>query len=121
MKTFEELNKKLLSQSFSVGIVGLGYVGIPLALAYLRENIVVRGVDIDEEKIETLLAGGCYIDTVDKETVRSAIDAQQFIVSTSFSLLAEADVVCICVPTPVNKKDDPDLQFVISAAQIKVA
>ncbi|PXX95538.1 nucleotide sugar dehydrogenase [Halomonas sp. LBP4] len=95
-----------------IGIVGLGYVGLPLMLRYSDIGYRVLGIDIDPSKVERLNAGGSYIEHIPGERVARARDAG-FEATTDFARVAEADAVILCVPTPLNKYREPDMSFVI--------
>jgi len=99
-----------------VGIVGLGYVGLPLALAMHRAGYEVVGIDVDESTIENLRAGESTVTDVTDEAVSSAVDGDiEF--TTDYKKLSEVDGVSICVPTPLRKTDTPDLSYVIDATE----
>lgn len=99
----------------SVAVMGLGYVGLPLALEFHRGGLTVIGLDTDGEKIHQLQSGRSYLDDVSAEQVRSALESKRFTVSTDIGKLSEVDAVCICVPTPLNKLQEPDLSYIIDA------
>jgi UDP-N-acetyl-D-glucosamine dehydrogenase len=110
----QELIKKIQSQQATVGVIGLGYVGLPLSVCFLKAGFKVIGFDIDNNKVEQLNHGNSYIVSVDPANFISAKAAGKFIASTDFNLVAEADVLIICVPTPLGKHLEPDLSFVIN-------
>ncbi len=99
------------------GVVGLGYVGLPLAVEFARNGLRTTGIDLDQRKVDEVNAGHSYIPdvpTVDVATLRSAgtLDA-----TTDFSVIRDLDTVNICVPTPLRKTKDPDMSYVVSAAE----
>jgi len=98
-----------------VGVVGLGYVGLPLALAMHDASYDVVGVDVDEDKIERLRSGESTVNDVTDEAVEAALN-DSLTVTTDYELLSDVDGVSICVPTPLRKTDTPDLSFIIDAA-----
>ncbi len=102
------------AHSLSVAIIGLGYVGLPLAVAFARKGFPVVGIDVDSKKVESLSRGESYIDDVPSEELRLLPD---FRATTDFGALSEADAAIICVPTPLNKTRDPDIRFVMAAGQ----
>ena len=104
------------SQSPRIGVVGLGYVGLPLALAMHRAGHEVVGVDVDEETVERLRSGETRISDVNDSDVADAL-AEGIEFTTDYAALANVDGVSICVPTPLRKTDTPDLSFVVSAAE----
>jgi UDP-N-acetyl-D-glucosamine dehydrogenase len=99
------------------GVVGLGYVGLPLAVELARAGFVTTGIDLDARKVSAVNAGRSYIDDVPTADV-AALHAQgRLRASTTFDVVAELDTINICVPTPLGKAKDPDLSFVVSAAE----
>lgn len=100
----------------TIGVVGLGYVGLPLSLAFLESGYSVIGVDIDEEKVKQLQAGESYVTDIDDGEVAAAIDAG-FHVTDAYSALSEVDGVAICVPTPLRKTGQPNLSYVANAVE----
>jgi UDP-N-acetyl-D-glucosamine dehydrogenase len=110
------LLEKLQDRSASVGIIGLGYVGLSLAREFATARYRVLGVDIDKDKIERLRKGHSYVLDVPSEELRKWIESGQLTVSTDCSLVREMDAISICVPTPLRAKSkDPDLSFVLDA------
>jgi UDP-N-acetyl-D-glucosamine dehydrogenase len=101
-----------------VGIVGLGYVGLPLVLRFADVGFRVIGFDIDKAKVQALDRGVSYIEHIDSELVRKA--RSRFTVTTDFSQASKADVLVICVPTPLNAYREPDLSFVLSTTEALV-
>lgn len=108
----ESLREKIDVGSASVGVVGLGYVGLPLVSAFTRADFRCLGFDVDGAKVQALKAGESYIQHIDSEMVLDWIDRQVFEATDDMSRLAEADVVLICVPTPLSNTRDPDLSYV---------
>jgi UDP-N-acetyl-D-glucosamine dehydrogenase len=96
----------------TIAVVGLGYVGLPLLLAYARKGYAVIGLDIDSAKPDALLAGRSYIKHIPSEQVAEALAGGELRAGTDFSLVAEADAVILCVPTPLDKHFEPDLSYV---------
>jgi len=111
------LIRKLNNKSARIGIVGLGYVGLPLAKLYLQSGFPVHGFDIDAEKIEALKAGRSYIGHIDAAVFKTAHDQGRFVPTTDFSRSAQVDALIFCVPTPLNEHREPDLSFVINSLQ----
>lgn len=103
---------RLEARAATIGIVGLGYVGLPLAAATARAGFKVIGFDVDHSKIEKLRAGRSYIGAVTDETLQPMVRDGSFRASSDFAQLAECDVISICVPTPLTKQREPDLSFV---------
>ena len=109
----EILKEKLEKKSAVIGIFGLGYVGLPLAIRFVEAGFKVNGFDIYNEKVVKIGAGKSYFKHIDDSKIASAISSG-FSVTTDFARLQEADALIICVPTPLNKSREPDLSFVIS-------
>ena len=103
------LLSRIKEKNFTAAIVGMGYVGLPLAMEYADAGIPVIGIDIDGSKVRALRSGKSYIGDVPSEAVKSAIDAGVFTPTTDYSAVGMADTVNICVPTPLRKTKDPDL------------
>lgn len=110
------LSSKFRSNSFVVGIVGLGYVGLPLALRFAEADIKVLGFDIDQTKVDAIHAGKTYIKHIPDSAI--AIGREQGITATTdFSRAGEVDALILCVPTPLNQYREPDLSFVINTTE----
>ena len=113
----EKLREKIRGKTARVGIVGLGYVGLPLAVEFARAGLSVTGIDVIARKVEQLNAGVSYVQDVPTEVFRPFVEKGLFKATTDFSVIAELDTVNIAVPTPLRKTKDPDMSFVVSAAQ----
>jgi UDP-N-acetyl-D-glucosamine dehydrogenase len=111
------LREKLLSKEAKLGVIGLGYVGLPLAMEFSRAGFQVTGIDTDAGKVRALSEGESYIKDVPSEWVKEAVRAGAFRATTDFSIIAELDSVDICVPTPLRKTKDPDISFVRAAVE----
>jgi UDP-N-acetyl-D-glucosamine dehydrogenase len=109
------LTDSIADRSCRYGVVGLGYVGLPLALAFAKRGVRVVGFEIDEAKVEALRAGRSYVDDVPSAELSAAVADGRLDATTEFERLAEMDVVSICVPTPLSKSRDPDVSFVAAA------
>jgi UDP-N-acetyl-D-glucosamine dehydrogenase len=115
---FAELLRRIESGSATVGICGLGYVGLPLArAAFERSRFRIIGFDIDSEKIEQLNSRRSYIRHVASATIAQMIDSGRFEATDDFDRIAELDAVLICVPTPLSRHREPDLSFVVDTAR----
>jgi UDP-N-acetyl-D-glucosamine dehydrogenase len=108
-----ETKRKIETREACIGIVGMGYVGLPLALLFSEERFSITGFDIDSSKVDTLNRGGSYIVRITGAEIQSA-QKNGFIVTTDYSRIAQMDVVIICVPTPLNEHHEPDLSYVTS-------
>lgn len=109
----KQLVDKLVSKKAVIGIVGLGYVGLPLMLRYCEAGYKVIGFDIDQSKVDTLNQGKSYIEHIAASAIKGAV-AKGFTATADFSRISEADALILCVPTPLNKYREPDLSFVLN-------
>ncbi|OGP35334.1 MAG: UDP-N-acetyl-D-glucosamine dehydrogenase [Deltaproteobacteria bacterium GWC2_65_14] len=113
----DDLLSRIRRKEFTAAVVGLGYVGLPLAVEFAEAGIPVIGIDSDGAKIRAIRAGKSYIGDVSSESLRAVVEAGRLRATSDYSALAEADTVNICVPTPLRKTKDPDLSYVVSAAE----
>jgi UDP-N-acetyl-D-glucosamine dehydrogenase len=113
---FSELKQKIEQKQARVAVIGLGYVGLPLALLYTEQNFSVTGFDIDARKISTLDQGGSYIFRIPAAEIQAA-KQRGFSATAQYSRLTEMDAVIICVPTPLNEYHEPDLSFITDTAK----
>lgn len=112
----QQLLDRLHSRTATVGIVGMGYVGLPLAVEFARAGYHVIGLDLNTQKVDQINAGVSYIPDVSTETLAPLVETGCLRATTAYADLAEADTVSICVPTPLRKTKDPDMSYVIAAA-----
>ncbi len=112
----ERLKERIQARQARVGIIGLGYVGLPLALLFSEEKFQVTGFDIDPDKVKTLAAGGSYIYRIFPTNIAAA-RARGFSATADYARVAEMDAVIICVPTPLTESREPDLQFITSTGE----
>ena len=112
-----ELKTKLQNRNATAAVIGLGYVGLPLAMEIAAAGFKVIGIDLDENKIALLNQGKSYILDVPEKTIADAISEQRLTATTNFAALAKADTVSICVPTPLSKSRDPDISYILSATE----
>ncbi len=112
----QELKRRIEDRTARVGIIGLGYVGLPLALLFSAERFHVTGFDIDEAKVKTLNSGGSYIVRITPEEIAGA-RSNGFEATSNYDRLREMDVVLICVPTPLNEYHEPDLSYITDTVQ----
>lgn len=106
------LLSRLENRSATIGVVGLGYVGLPLVAATAHAGFKVIGFDVDRTKVEKLKTGRSYIDAVSDEALQAIVSVGSFMPTSDFARFAECDVISICVPTPLTKQREPDLSFV---------
>ena len=109
------LIEKIDSKEAKVGIIGLGYVGPPLAIEFAQAGLGTVGVDLDRDKVAQVNAGISYIKDVAGEVVNSAVNSRKLSATTDFSVLADVDCICISVPTPLSKTKDPDISYIVAA------
>ena len=106
------LLEKLRNRQALIGIVGLGYVGLPLSLTYAEVGYQVLGFDINQDQVDALNQGRSYIEHIDSNRIEMLRQNQRFEASTDFSRSSEADALIICVPTPLNQYREPDLSYI---------
>ncbi|MCP5061510.1 MAG: nucleotide sugar dehydrogenase [Ignavibacteriae bacterium] len=111
-----EFLEKIKNKTAKVGIIGLGYVGLPLGLEFALKGFDVIGFDVDESKIPLLKAGKSYIKHIDENKIKKAVDSGKFDAVSEFSRLPEVDAIIICVPTPLNEHREPDMSYVVDTA-----
>ena len=112
----EQLIEKIQTHKARIGIVGLGYVGLPLVLRFGEERFSVIGFDVDPVKVQKLNAGESYIRHIPADRLQSLLKEKQFEATSDFRRLSEPDCIIICVPTPLTAKKDPDLQYIEKTA-----
>jgi len=108
---------KISNRTAGVGIVGLGYVGLPLAVEFAKAGFSVTGIDLVHSKVDIINAGGSYIQDVPAAEIAALVDQGRLRATTDFGVIAELDTVNICVPTPLRKTKDPDMSYIVSACQ----
>lgn len=113
----QDLRAKIDAREARIGVIGLGYVGLPLAVELGQAGFRVVGFDVDASKVRTLGEGRSYIGDVASEDLKAQIDAGRFEATADFEQLADVDVINICVPTPLRKTRDPDVSFIASAVE----
>jgi UDP-N-acetyl-D-glucosamine dehydrogenase len=109
--SFGQLKSKIQQRQAQVGIIGLGYVGLPLALLYSEQKFQVTGFDIDQRKVDTLAKGGSYIYRITPQEIQAA-KSQGFSATANYSQISAMDAIIICVPTPLNEYHEPDLSYI---------
>ncbi len=108
---------KIKERKARIGVIGLGYVGLPLLIEFGKSGFPVTGLDIDKKKINHLLQGKSYIRHITGESILALNSEKTFLASTDFSLVSGLDCILICVPTPLTKKKEPDMSYITSTAR----
>jgi len=116
VRLYDDLKRKIESREITAGVVGLGYVGLPLAMAYVAAGYKVLGYDVDAAKVAKLAAGRSYVGDVGDAELAAARGAGRFDATTDVRRLAEADVISICVPTPLTAAKEPDMSYLLDTA-----
>ncbi len=111
------LLEKVLNHSLHVGVIGLGYVGLPLAVRFAEVGFQVTGIDTDQQRVAQANQGQSYIPDISSSSLRALITADRIRFTSDYAALASIDAVSICVPTPLRKTHDPDISYIISATQ----
>src|SRR5579862_4393311 len=112
-----ELVEKIHNRTAKVGIVGLGYVGLPLAVEFAHAGFSVTGIDVQDSKVSRVNAGDSYVQDIPAATLEKLVEEGKLRATTDFSVIQELDTVNICVPTPLRKTKDPDMSYIVSACQ----
>ncbi|MHC4134376.1 MAG: nucleotide sugar dehydrogenase [Planctomycetota bacterium] len=111
------LKEKITNHTARFGVVGLGYVGLPLAVEFAKKGLKTTGFEVDPSKVDQLAAGESYIGDVPSSDVKPLVQEGIFTATTDFDELADMDVISICVPTPLSKTRDPDMSYVLKATK----
>jgi len=114
----EDLEKKLLSQEATIGVVGLGYVGLPLLRAFFKAGYPVIGFDVDDEKVQLLSKGESYLKHLGEDFVADLAKSDKFVATTDEQRLADADVIILCVPTPLGDHGEPDMSYIARSTEM---
>ena len=109
--------KQIEQRSITVGVLGLGYVGLPLAVAFAEAGFKVIGLDVNDERVDRLNSGDSYIADVPTQALAEQVEAGRLTATTEGRKIAEMDAVVICVPTPLSKTRDPDVSYIMAAAE----
>ncbi len=112
-----ELLQKIKDHQATIGVVGLGYVGLPLILEFVEEKFPTLGFDIDPAKVELLNKGESYIKHIRTERIQKALARKLFRATADFSELSKADCILVCVPTPLNKNREPDISYIVNTSE----
>jgi UDP-N-acetyl-D-glucosamine dehydrogenase len=113
----QHLEEKIRSCEARIAVVGLGYVGLPLAVAFAHRGFPVTGIDLDPDRARRIMAASSYIEDLEDAALRDVLDTGRFRATTDVSALRDADVVILCVPTPYTKAKQPDLTYLLRAGQ----
>ncbi|MCC7202549.1 MAG: nucleotide sugar dehydrogenase [Nitrospirae bacterium] len=113
----DSLISKIEQKKAKLGIIGMGYVGLPLALEFCKAGFEVTGIDLDKKKIDSINNGKSYIEDASDNDLKTAVSQGRLHATTDFSILKQLDTVSICVPTPLRKTKDPDISYILSATQ----
>lgn len=111
------LEQKIADRSFTLGVIGLGYVGLPLSLTFLRKGVRVIGFDLDPKKIAAIARGESYIKHIPSDELAGYVEENKFSATSDFLRLSEPDALLICVPTPLTTSREPDLQYIVATGQ----
>jgi len=109
---FEKLIEKIKDKTAVIGVIGLGYVGLPLAREFLKADYKVIGFDIDEQKVSKINKGISYIKHINNDFIKNYVNCSKFFATSDFSKLIEVEIILICVPTPLGIHYEPDLQYI---------
>jgi UDP-N-acetyl-D-glucosamine dehydrogenase len=111
----QELTEKIRRREARCGVIGLGYVGLPLALEFARAGFRTTGIDVDRQKVEAIRAGRSYVVDLEGPEIAEQVEAGRLTATDDFAVIRDLDTVNICVPTPLRKTKDPDLTYVVAA------
>ena len=114
----EILSQKIEDKSALIGIIGLGYVGLPLALEFANKKFNTVGFDIDETKIPILMKGESYIKHISEDRIKKSVESNKFEATSDFSRLKYCDCIIICVPTPLDHHRQPDLSYIENSGKV---
>src|ERR1041385_7958232 len=113
----EALRRKIETHQANVGVVGLGYVGLPLVVEFAHAGFCVTGIDVQQSKVDAINRGESYIQDVPTASLEPFVKAGKVRATTDFSVVKDLDTINICVPTPLRKTKDPDMSFIVNACQ----
>ncbi len=111
------MKDKILKREAKVGIIGLGYVGLPMAVEVAKAGFLVIGIDVDAKKVKTINAGKSYIEDVPSEELESLVNAKKIKAYKNYQFCGQCDIINICVPTPFTKTKDPDVSYIINSGK----
>ena len=113
----QALRKKILDKKAKIGIIGLGYVGLPLAVTFAKGGYRIHGIDIDKDRVEKIKRGESYILDVPTADLQLVTKTKALAVTTDFSVIRGLDAIIICVPTPLYKTKEPDVSYIVAAVK----
>ena len=114
---FEELRRKIETHKAHVGVVGLGYVGLPLVVEFAHAGFCVTGIDVQQSKVDAVNRGESYVQDVPTSALQPLVQAGKVRATTDFNVVRDLDTINICVPTPLRKTKDPDMSYIVNACQ----
>src|SRR5580698_3894873 len=117
MNHFEILRRKIENREALAGVVGLGYVGLPLAVELAHAGFNVVGIDVLAPKVESINRGESYVQDVPTEVLKPLVQAGKIRATTDFAVVSELDTINICVPTPLRKTKDPDMSYIVKSCE----
>ena len=112
-----KLRDKIINKKAKIGIIGLGYVGLPIALEFVMRGFFVYGLDNNQDRVDNLNKGSSYITDISSKNIKIAISSKKFLPTTKEAILKESDVIIICVPTPLRKRKIPNISYIIKATR----
>ena len=115
MSAYSKLRKKINGKKAVIAVVGLGYVGLPIALEFCKKGFKVNGLDTNLHRIKSLKKGTSYIKDIPSSEIRKVQRKKKFYVTDDQSILNKSDVIILCVPTPLRKVKTPDISYIVSA------
>ncbi|MFH1797973.1 MAG: nucleotide sugar dehydrogenase [Candidatus Omnitrophota bacterium] len=116
MTIYSELKRKIKNKDVVISVVGLGYVGLPIALEFVKKGFTVNGLDSNKQRVKDLRRGVSYVTDISGGDIKRLLEGGKFRVTSKEKVLAESDVIIICVPTPLNKIHEPDISYVVSVS-----
>src|SRR5829696_9803610 len=112
-----ELISFITNKQAHIGVIGLGYVGLPLLVEFASKDFQSTGFEVDQAKADKINAGNSYIGDVPAKKLKDVVDARRLRATTDFNHLSECDAIIICVPTPLRKTKEPDVSYILAAAE----
>src|SRR5262245_10254648 len=117
MNRLRELGDRIDKREVHIGVIGLGYVGLPLALEFAKRGFRVTGFDVNRAKVESITRGESYIEDVKAAEIADAVSSKKLAATVDFGELSRCDVINVCVPTPLTRSKDPDVSHMASAME----